>query len=64
MTEIEDIDRNEVNQVQEFDMEKEHFVETGKDSSLVIIYTIKLCLRIIFCANSSNRYPGSVLPGV
>ena len=32
MTEIEDIERNEVNQVQESDMEKEHFVETGKDS--------------------------------
>jgi hypothetical protein len=32
MTEIEDIDQNEVNQVQESDMEKEHFIETGKNS--------------------------------
>ena len=32
MTEIEDIDQNEVNLVQESDMGKEHFVETGKNS--------------------------------
>jgi transposase len=32
MAAIEDIDENEVNLVQESEMEKEHFVETGRNS--------------------------------